>query len=50
MQDKLRQEVRLVEDNLNGGDLTYEALLKIKFLDQFVTGKPKFHFWTFLHV
>lgn len=37
IQENLRDEIRKVEVSLNGQHLTYEDLLKIKLLDQFVT-------------
>lgn len=37
IQDRLRREVQSVKDTLNDKELNYEALLKMKYLDQFVT-------------
>lgn len=37
VQEKLRSEILIVRDLLDGKDLTYEELLKMKYFDQFVT-------------
>lgn len=37
IQDRLRREIQEVEASLKGEDLSYETLLKMKYLDQFVT-------------
>lgn len=37
VQKKLLQEVKEVESSLNGQEVSYEALLKMKYLDQFVS-------------
>lgn len=37
IQDRLRKEVQATKESLNGEDLTYEALLKMKYLDNFIT-------------
>ena len=37
IQEKLRNEILTVHNRLDGKDLTYEELLKMKYLDQFVS-------------
>ena len=37
IQEKLRSEILDVEDSLNGKEICYETLLKMKYLDQFIS-------------